>query len=606
MGLPPGATIDPKEADRVIADKARIGAAYTYWSQALAAAGEDVLRSGTFGSEAMRFAAALPNQALNALVPETAHVFDAADPRFDRSGCLASSAEVATATGAGADANDLGAAIAAFAAAATQQQGAAAVSVQQAARGIRVTREVFDLVRRLNMCRDSATTVNAVFADVLGLFRQEGGLVLSPPHASYRHGPLIRTNANLANCRSSVINFAGVPQVVPTWGSVNERVGFNLSYVMAGAVDQPLQHPVSRSFGMVWRNIQVMAGLDSIFRPRLHASDELIWLFERAAALAPIKHLVNDVRPHLSAIQRDLLAGRANPPLRGGMPAGITMCVIDLLADDELPELEALLTDSVDLFDRLLAGHATVAHSGEVILSADETSSDATLTLELQARWWRSRTQLSTLLARRDRTGAVAFDDFTPFLAYLRFNAGDALFVGILLRTIAALDHARARAKKHAWPGSADFLDALDKSLFTASDTAEADMLVKTHWSQHVATETTWRHQGLVDAFRDRGVPPMWLTTPPAPPPTLQRTADVARRCVDLIAGADLMAALDRLLRTMPLGMLHAFGLTDGFNTPADGRVAFSKAHSFYRVRTAYANAVATAGLSAAFPRDPP
>jgi hypothetical protein len=586
--IPPGAFLDRAEAGRIAADPARLSTAHAYWDARLAALGENVLTTGTFTSAAMALAAAAPDSPLSGLVPETAHVFDFAvrrpgrgvgDKPVSRSGCLVSLKEITRFVGLGTAPDALADALDAVTAAATAS--GPSPPAETVAKGLIGCREVFDAVRRYDLCGANAAVTNQTLPVLMALYRQEGGLCVSPPASSYPHSPLINTAPE--TCRPDDVPFEFV--------TTESRVGFNFTYEQPG-VDGTTLDGTSQAFGLTWRNMLTLGGIDSIFRPRLSAGDEVRHVLARASTAAPpipaLESLRTAIRAKLNPFQRQLF---------GEMLAGLLMCELDSLSADSLPEPIALLDTLRAAASGLVTAHVATRRGNEIMLTATDDAAEARAVLALQARWFDSRSRLTTLLARTDRAGAVAFNPLPPFMAYLRFNVGDAIFAGILLRAIGALEAARTAATVSPWPHADQFLNALSASFITHPDVLRARKLVRDHWKPKVGTETAWRHIGLVDELRQVGVPPVWLTTAPAPMPVLLKTADVARELVDILVRTDAIPVIDRLLYTAPISKTIALGVMDALPVGAKQRLPLVKAHSFDRLRIVYEKAAQDAGL---------
>jgi hypothetical protein len=527
----------------------------------------------------MAVAAAVPNSALSALVPQTAHVFDAADAPVRSSGCLTSREEISRFVGAGAAPDALAAAIAQVAAAVSGSGPPPAAS--DVAVGLLGCREVFDVVRRYQSCEAHSVATGLPRPALLALYRQEGSLSISPPKTSYSHGPLIATAP--MTCRPDTVPFGFDPTM--------SRVGFNFVYDRT-AFDATTLDPTSQSFGLAFRNMITLGGIDSIVNPRVSPEDELRHLLAKAKSAAPpvaaVTTLNSLVRAKLSPFQRAIF---------DEVCIGLMMCELDSLGGSQLPGPENLLDQLRTTMTDLVTTHAATRRGNDIMLTAKDDGPEARAVLALQTRWFESRTRWTTLLARADRAGSIAFDQLPPFLAYLRFNTGDAIFGGIVLRAIGAMEAAKAKATLTPWPRADVFLTALAGTLLDHPDVLRARQLVRDHWAPHVGTETAWRHIGLVDELRNVGVPPLWLTTAPLPKPRLRKTADVAREMVDLVVGTDVAPAIEQLLYTAPISTVLSLGIMDALPVAAR-REPLVKAHSFDRLRIVYDKALRDAGVA--------
>ena len=225
----------------------------------------------------------------------------------------------------------------------------------------------------------------------------------------------------------------------------------------------------------------------------------------------------------------------------------------------------------------------------------DLVGSDTERCLDIQATWYASRTLPWTLVARKDRTAALqTLPRFPPFLTYLRFHSGDAVFMGVLLRAISKLKALDREWSRHADWGT-ELRDAFAASSWSQATATELAGLVTTHWRPKVGNETAWRHVGLIEAIEAAGDSPTWLR--PAVPPSakLKKTAEVARKTIEAIEQQDLMDALAAALSLTPITTLVDLDVLP--TGASDRRLIRAKAHSFERLRLAYRAAIDRAQL---------
>jgi hypothetical protein len=238
-------------------------------------------------------------------------------------------------------------------------------------------------------------------------------------------------------------------------------------------------------------------------------------------------------------------------------------------------------------YGALLAAHAAKRESGgRIFITADDTGTDTKLCLGVQTSWYESRKHMYTLLARRDRPGAAALPDFSPFLTYLRFHIGDPAFVGVLIRVLRNLDAMKKEARKKPWKNSAEFLVEAERVAWAAADEKRAkDWLAR--WAA-VGSEFAWRHLGLVEQIANAGVRPLWLKSPTAPSQQMVRTAAIASEVVRTIGERSLLRTVDVLLSRSPISVTaEKFGLI-GFPAVDARRTALAKVHNFEQLRLVY------------------
>ncbi len=276
------------------------------------------------------------------------------------------------------------------------------------------------------------------------------------------------------------------------------------------------------------------------------------------------------------------------------------LAMVELDGNETVPSLSVLLSQSWSEASRLLAAHPVAQAARDLHLlngsklgAAGTTDDDVQSCLRVQQRWYLSRKNPVTLLAHVDRHPLdPPLLPFPPFVAYVRFNAGDAVFVGILLRCLLAFDKLRGNRSV-----SSEFRQELTRVQdgWSSADRSEwrrqlgALVQHEKFWKKNVKStaseETAWRHVGLVRKLRAAGVAP-WLTDPPSTP-TLARASSAAVQVMATLHGFQLLEAMNRLLENTRVTVLFRF--VNGL--PADWMKIFAKAHTFEALRRAYLRA---------------
>lgn len=580
--LPTDATLDQAFADEVARNAVARDAAHAFWDAGFAALGEDPF--GTADTPALRLGRELADEDLATTVPGRGHLVSAEDrvSMVRDAGCLVSLDEIARAITIIADGDSLMADVLAFDEAARGVAGPM-IDFDAVARGVRGCRELYDAGRRLRFAVANATSFGITAAEALALHRQEGALAITPPEDSLLWAPLIDTDS--LTCRTARVTLDD---------PLTERPGFSL-VVPLQAAPIVADNDASKRFEVMRRNLLVTGGLDAIVSPALGIAggdaDELVQFFATGAFAVPRPADIESIDVSLT---RQVSDGQGRMAIQ--MLFGLLMLRLEA---GPTPTAGALLGGLRAQLDALMAAHRveqrTVDGRKDLFLLGDLDGTDIELVLQIQTSWYASRTRLHTLAARVDRTAARrAAPRLSPFLSYLRFHTNDAIFVGILLRTILRLTVIRNRWTTHPEWGTA-LPDALAASSFDAAEAATIGANVAAHWAPNVGTLTTWRNIGLLDEIRAAGGAPAWLPAVPHPRgPILTRTAEIAAELVDAIIDQDLMDVLHAALSLTPIQQLQEVGVLAG---GPRRRMTLAKAHSFERLRIAYAAAMGRAGV---------
>ena len=598
--LPPGASADRDLARRIAEDNNRLRATASYWRKRFEEFGEHVVETGEITSDGLRFSLALEDGELDSLAPDTKGLIPATEANqiFKRSGCLMSAAEVAQHVDSALDASKVADALQALTTAMLPLEDPgmpSVVTTDQVITAVVLAREFFDVVRRFAFCHEHAQTYGLTVAELLSLYRREGAYAIAPPVSSYAHAPVIKTTD--AGCRTHAVSL---------FDATTTRGGFIISHSEAAPRLPTRNTPESRAFGIMFRNLVTIGGIDTVVSPRLPSEDELIFFLDDATKAAPMPAPLDTIRRNIrQQLSRDTAVGatlferqsmrRSQVERFDSGCLGLMMLRLDELSPgDPVPDATTLLAGLEADYEALLAAHTARRETGgRIFITADDTGTDTKLCLGVQTSWYESRKHLHTLLARRDRGAGAALPDLSPFLTYLRFHIGDPAFVGVLIRALRNLDAIKKEAKRNPWKNSEEFLVEAERVAWAAADENKAKAWLA-RWAA-VGSEFAWRHLGLVEQIANAGVRPPWLRNPGAPSQQMSRTAAVASEVVRMISDRNLLPALDVLLRRSPTPVIAEKFALIGFPAVAARRVALAKVHNFEQLRLVYEAASAKA-----------
>src|SRR4051794_7829954 len=280
--LPPGASADRDLARRIAEDNDRVTATASYWRKRFEAFAEHVVETGEITSDGLKFSVALGDGELDALVPATKGLIAPTESNevFKRSGCLMSAAEIVAHVDSALDASKLADALQALTTATIPIEDPgmpSLVTKDQVIAAITLAREFFDVVRRFAFCREHAVTYALTTAELLSLYRREGAYAVAPPVSSYRHGPVIRTSDS--GCRTHAVSL---------FDATTTRGGYIISHSEAAPRLPSANSAESRAFGIMFRNLVTIGGIDTVVSPRLPAEDELIFFLDAATKASPM------------------------------------------------------------------------------------------------------------------------------------------------------------------------------------------------------------------------------------------------------------------------------------------------------------------------------
>ncbi|MEO1246114.1 MAG: hypothetical protein AAFX56_10575 [Pseudomonadota bacterium] len=646
--LPPGATLDPAVAEEIAADRTRLEASFEYWKAQFSDRAENPFDAQD--SAAIRLAQAMPYEKYSVLLPSRSHLFDEsrstnrggdADVLVDIAGCLVSAAELNEEISGSATAITIWDDLKALASEATQ--ASRAPDIKKIARAILFCRELNDLSRRLFFCRQNSGEFSIPVSECLAMFLQEGALFVTPPEDSFEHAPLVKTFGAFSiekrqpstpkkprGCRSERTFLSDKKFRRPGCSSVYELRGFTT--VRRSRAE-------SLKLDAFWRTLIVNGGLDSISNPQLQSErdrlarrakrDELMQFYDlvrknrktvRAAGeLEKLRKRMTTLRDGVGFSQRDVF---------DDVVIGLLMCELD--TQENLQSVDRIFDNiRAEVMAHFDAHEVRVVRRGirrfAHVLS-DRNGTDVYRCLRVQIRWYSSRANWVTLVPRSERGRIKKHSRISPFVAYLRFHSGDAIFVGILLRTVVNLEKIVTywKANKAVVGDRLTKLMAGNKWISTGgADRAQLKRDLERHWMKKVDTEAAWRHIGLIDELK--------TGNPKTVPPWLAKFKPRRGRSVEITAGAiatRLMLAVDKYglheilevaLEFTPVDVLRksgalvlaprrkvadidpAFmpGAPDASRIRAlrrvESRKTVGKAHNFERIRLVYEAAFAKA-----------
>ena len=600
--LPPIATIEPQEAMHIASSLDRIKETFDYWKK-------QFQNKELFGHDkvdifedsdtpAMLFGKQMQNGRMVDLFPKRKHLTRPTDEEqpscstpdkkahmVSVSGCLVSAQEIAQGIASDGTVESIFRDLDSLKAAASAKE--LPEDKQQVARGIRATRELFDASRRFKYITTSSVELNLDFVELFALYRQEAALCVTPPQDSFLCGPLINTAEDCTHyqCRRSHVIFRGDRTL--------ERPGFNLVYKFNQNTPADGARDESCRLDMLVRNLLVIGGLDVIVSADfwLPQKDELRQVFKQAwnkgsplsKALQNFKSsLYNKVAPSQRRFLLELAMGRL---------------MLDIDDMDQIDDLENMLDGMVRELNELFVSHNHYPSSPhtdkDIFLLGDRIGADTSSCLKVQAKWYHTRTKPYTLLAWANRSTANVkqLPRFSTFLSYMRFNGGDPVFMGVLLRSITKLDKLDAKWKDKQATFGTRFRDEFSKANRSKTKPSNLQRDLDKFWKTgKVRTGTAWRHVGLIQALKDSGNYPRWLKDP-QPDANLSKTAEIAWRVMSAIADQRLLDCLSAGLEFTPIDTLKDLNMIPTASTIEDPRAILVNAHSFERLRLAYEQA---------------
>ena len=461
-------------------------------------------------------------------------------------------------------------------------------------RGIRAARELSDLIRKISYCKAIAVEYKQDFYEVLALYRQEGGLVLTPFRQSYQCGTLIPTEKE--TCRSPAI----VAQVV---NAVDlERPGFNLVFAttFTGLKDK------SYRLMMVLANLIATSGLDILFKNHPYTGDEISQLFQYAN-----ETLGSELNKYLKAFKAQIDDVKGLHLTLESVFVGLAMFILESDGHHrkKIPPIESIFDRVFELLRNLVDSHevqATANTKGSKLKSfclfGNADQPDILPCLKIQAMWYSTRKFPYTLLALKDRTDEFKdLPPFSPFVTYMRFHANELIFLGILIRFMIKI-----KSLKKFWEGRRKPVKPPVSVVFPDLSKTEVAIIEKSFNnikdikddSQHPLK--TWVSLGLVDHYTAKKNLPRWFAPGDLDPKFDDFNIRVARALIaknvfTIIKTHKLIDTLNFVLEFTPIKSLfddlHIFDPKPNEEKRLFMSRVFIKSHSFERVRLVYEDA---------------
>lgn len=610
-----------KASKKAAADLQKIKKTYEFWKETFSNSGEDIFKDQNTATIA--FARAVPHSPMNKVAAfkernkllETGSTgtFRDQELRFliKSAGCLVSLAEIEEFLGSGEGKlfDDLQA-----------LEKAASGTVKKPdmeviKRATRACRELSDLIRKVSYCKQVGNEFSMDYYEVLALFRQEGGLVLTPNKDSYPHGTLILTEKG--QCRSpdvvvQLVNLSkpknpvfliGLERTInkasgqPQFETLAKRPGFNL------AISTPLKNASDQSYRMlmILANLIVVGGLDILFKNNPKSDDELSQLF--------MQNLSNSVS-FFQRITSFTAFSKIDDVFLQSQFLTIFMGLMLFVMESEshktgsIPKVYDLSSQTADLMEQLFKSHEIEqkqnkksAQFTNICLVGNSSSPDTLLCLRIQAMWYSTRRFPYTLLAIKDRNEEFKkLPAFSPFVTYLRFHVDELIFLGILIRLLKAF-----KAVKKFWtktsskkaPADLKFPDLKDEEQATVKKAFESIKGIKDDSSNPIKT---WISIGLVDHYIKQKTMPAWFAksdfkTDSADYKFRLAEAEIALNMMSIIKKYELVPTLNFVLEFTPIKTFFDIEVFEGGKDPAKKLFmsrAFTKAHSFERMRLVY------------------
>ena len=605
MVLPAGTSAEEAFAKAIVSDAEKLAAAATYWKGAFSALGETALQGTAFSSEAMAFAQALPDVPLSDAFPEFKKLNKAETGLRKKAGALMSLAEIINSKEIKASPADCLAYLG-------QQEGTASVEGVDRKKLIdafHLVREVYDLIRRYNICRENSIATGLALSELLALYSQEGALGICPPQSSWNHAPLIHTTPN--GRAASAMNLWDVANG-PNQGTTT-RDAFIVAHTFNAGITPSRSNSASLSFGIALRHIFLIGGLDTLVIPRLSQTDDLLAFYQKirqasSGGFADIEALITNIWAQLErkpgtsgSIHARQSVGTSQQSAFEGVVIGQMMLQIEsAVSADQLPDAQRIAAGARKGFEELMAAHSIRFEQNRLVfLAPGDSFEDARVCLKLQAQWFRTRRRVDTLLALRDRFTSIGEGELHPFLAYIRFNIGEFGFMRMLCRFLTKLLQLKKPNKFDLHP---DFEAELAKLSWSATEHSAAEARYQTvRDNAKIEASPGWRHLGWLDRLEASGFP---MPGAPAPERAILKMAEVARKTVAIYTDKGLFGLLERflLLHSIELSgrTLNVVGMKRDPDTPetVTSTVVLVNAFNFELVRRSYETAIVAAGLN--------
>ncbi len=621
--VPTGAELQKKsqKANKDKPDLNKIRKTFEFWSDVFINLGEDIFKKQN--SESIRFSKAVPNILMTRvsafkernklLETGSAEGFKAQEQQFliKSSGCLVSISEIESFIGIAE--NKLFDELKTFKKTALGQIKKPDMElVNRATRGCR---ELADLIRKISYCKKIAREYSINYYDVLALYRQEGGLVLTPFKDSYLFGTLINTEK--MQCRSpdvvlslSIIEKFKKPTFLiepertinkksglPQLETLAKRPGFNLAYSTS------IKNASNETYRMIMilANLLVTGGLDILLKNPPNSHDELSQLFKQNLNNSQsFAERITNFTPFLKidnlALQSEFLT----------LFLGLMLFIFEHESHKgTIPKIYDLSSQAEDLINQLFRSHHIEVKQNKksgklanICLIGNNQSPDTLLVLRIQAMWYTTRRFPYTLLAFRDRDESFKkLPPFSPFVNYMRFHADELIFLGILIRVLKSF-----RASKKLWTKKIGSKKAPSDLKFPDFKPEEETMIkkafdgikgIKDDISNPIKS---WSSLGLVDYYIQKKIIPAWFdqnefTTDTADYKIRVVQSEVALNIMRIIKKYELIDTLNFILEFTPIKTFFDIKVFEDGNNPERKLFmtkVFTKSHSFERVRLVY------------------
>jgi hypothetical protein len=485
-------------------------------------------------------------------------------------------------------------------------------------RAIYACRELLNFALRFDFAAKALSQIpdqQLEFTELLALHRWEGAFAVPPADGSFGFGPVIqaefgRTGARTASTMISKTDPKGKVQIRLT------RPFYFNTVSSAAAMSDREAKIVAKQCSMLGD-----VGLDNLVTWELLAKDECRQVSEAAAQGGSLRSAIEG----LLGVPPDGKATKALIPILHGLFMSLAELQLRRrsateIANDVATRLKDLWVESL-----------TNAANKNIVCWEPPTFAAARARVTTGFEWYASRSRPWTLVAVRDRTPAMrTMPRFTPFVTYLRYHAGDVVFMGVLLRLLRDLPRLKtawAADSNDDWrtamnaegidlatalpagfsSWSSAELKQLNDDLRVWIDDAYYDVVngvdLDGDHKPDLIGEAVWRHIGLIGSFTSVSPEP-WLPAAAPADPQIKKVdllAGVAKRTVELIQTKGLQRAIEVALEFARYQDLFAPGSalagSAGFAGVKEPQLLFAKAESFIRFQKFFAAAASAASL---------
>jgi hypothetical protein len=471
-------------------------------------------------------------------------------------------------------------------------------------RAIYACRELLNFALRFDFATKALSQIpdqGLEFTELLALHRWEGAFAVPPADESFQRGPLIQATFGTTGARTASTAVPGLTRPY-CFNVVSSAAAMSVPEAKMNAMQSSMLGD---------------AGLDNLVTWGRLAKDECLLVGEVAANRGSLRSTING----LLGVPADI---KASPFLRTIMH-GLFMSLAEL----QPRSATSIASDVETRLNNLAVKSQTNAAKTRVVSWELATFAAARARVTTGFEWYASRSRPATLAAVRDRTPAMrTMARFTPFVTYLRYHAGDVIFMGVLLRLLRDLPRLKAAwtaAPNGEWRtevnGQGIDLAAALPAGFSTWSTAELKQLnddlrvwnddayynvregvdLDGDHKPDLKGEAVWRHIGLIASLP----PESWLPAADSTDPQIvkvDRLAAVALRTVELIRTKNLQPAIQVALEFARYQDLFAPGSAlasgaAGFRGVEEPQSLFAKTESFIRFQKFFAAAASAASL---------